>query len=67
MTAPAGYLKFAELVEYIGAAPNTVRRDISEAKVQPLRTGNTLLFTQQQADAVRKHHRDRRRREVIRA
>lgn len=67
MTAPAGYLKFSELVEYIGAAPGTVRKDITEANVEPLRTGNTLLFTLEQADTVRDHHRDRRRREVIRA
>lgn len=54
---PNDDLTFADLCEYIGASPVTVKRRLADLGISPSRTiGTAKLFTRRQADRVKAYH-----------
>lgn len=63
MPPPTGYLRFADMCDQLNLSRNTVYAAIARAKedgidLEPVRVGNTTLYTAAQAEALRKHRND---------
>jgi transposase len=60
MPAPPGYLRLIDLCHRLGLSRNTVYLAIARAEesgldMTPIRLGNTTLYTEAQAQALREH------------